>query len=112
MRPSPRDLIERLMELEGVSKPKDLAKKTGLDLRQVQRWRAGQGMDYDTTLDLLDRVGALNWEEEASALDPEVVALGELLVQLEQVLPRLHRRLVHQAHPTRPQGRTGSRSKQ
>lgn len=63
-RPSPRDLIDRLMEVYGSTTVEDLSRRSGLPLRALTRYRAGGGIKYDRAIELLDHAGWLKIDDD------------------------------------------------
>jgi hypothetical protein len=57
---TPHDVIQRLMEVYDVSTPADLAEKTGLELRTLQRWNSRKPMpEVQGILTLVEMAGML-----------------------------------------------------
>lgn len=58
--PTPADLIERLRSVYNATSDEDLAQRLGVPLRRLAGYKAGKGMPYWRTLDLLNRAGWLS----------------------------------------------------
>ena len=101
--PTPREIVERLKAVYGTEGDEALAQRIGYPVRSVARWKAGHGMDFETTVDLLGRLGVLAWNTEAPTQpaedgDEEASALAAVLGELQQLLERevdLERRELH-----------------
>lgn len=56
---TPAALIERLMTVYNATSQEDLARQLGVPSRRVSDYKAGKGMRFDRTVDLLNRAGWL-----------------------------------------------------
>lgn len=62
--------MDRLMEVYGAATVEDLARRSGLPLRALQRYRAGGGIQFDRAVELLDHAGWLVIPEDGDASSP------------------------------------------
>lgn len=67
--PTPLELVDRLKEVYGVRTDEDLARRLGVPVRSVGRWKAGKAMNYARTVDFLNRCGWLSTMKKVPAAD-------------------------------------------
>lgn len=105
MRPSRRELLDRLKTLEGAGSDEELAQKLKMKIRTLSRWKTDPSWNYDKTIELLDRAGVLSWDPSDVAPDPEMAALlKELEDAFGDVLGRMRSLLARQARQTSSEG--------
>lgn len=60
--PTPAALVDELKKLYDASTMEELAAKTGVSLRNLYRWKAGKGLNFDHAVEFFRLAGWLNLE--------------------------------------------------
>lgn len=66
--PTPADLVERLRSVYNATSDEDLARRLDVPVRRLAGYKAGKGMPFWRTVDLLNRAGWLSQTQKRPSL--------------------------------------------
>lgn len=90
--PTPKELILRLRDVYEAKSDDDLARQLGVKTRSIGHWKAGSGMEYHTTVDLLYRAGWLSTDEPQATTLAQERREAALLAEAERLAAEAKRR--------------------